>query len=538
MRISRGRLTFISELIALTVIAFAASPALGQGRAQVMMWGKPDGTHEVLRLTLPDYKVLRTPDFTARDLPLMTRTLVLSQEQVNLAGALIEKHLEQFRALTKKFAAQMDENDAEYVPELEALQPADARPEDDVSESMNIEEFKLDLPPTSNVQVGHSIHRAAPDPNTPPPPPEVKVEVTIDSPEGEEIPQKIIDKIRERADQVAARMVERLAAEDAAKHAGQPAAKPRFDIDSGYEALKAQHEEMMAQVEDFIQSKQRLRAQFVSEMLAVLAEVQSQRWPVFERAIYRERHLPEGELPGESIDLVKVIDEMKLRDEQLQSIGETLESYEITLDSALRQRDGYIATSEGKIDEAIVRRKPDAALTIVDRVSALRVAVRGVNQQHMTRIAAALGPELGETFRVTALKACYPNIYVTTRGRKMFAEVRKMSDLDEQTRRSILELETAYEAELANVNEQIRATTDREKPLEGREHIEALKNSMEGQPWGNGRQNPIRGMILKRAALDDRYLELVSQLLGEERAVTLPKPRKNREPIQIESGSN
>ena len=88
------------------------------------------------------------------------------------------------------------------------------------------------------------------------------------------------------------------------------------------------------------------------------------------------------------------------------------------------------------------------------------------------------------------------------------------------------------------MNEQIRATTDREKPLEGREHIEALKNSMEGQPWGNGRQNPIRGMILKRAALDDRYLELVSQLLGEERAVTLPKPRKNREPIQIESGSN
>ena len=95
-----------------------------------------------------------------------------------------------------------------------------------------------------------------------------------------------------------------------------------------------------------------------------------------------------------------------------------------------------------------------------------------------------------------------------------------------------------YEAELAAINEQLRTTMDRERAKAARRGIEHLKDRMEGTESKEiDREDPVRALIIRRAEMDDRYLNLVSPLVGAERAVALPKPRKNRDPIRIESGA-
>jgi hypothetical protein len=504
--------------------------ALAQGSRSIMR-GLPDGTHEVLMLTAPNYANLRTPDFTAIDLALMKQELVLSQEQATVISQLIEQYLLSFRALTKELAAAADPK-AEYVPEAE--QQVNAKPDED---SMQVRLDDLDLPESANVSWGTSVNTSkSDDPNAPAPPPIVKVSVTIDAPEGEEIPQATIDTIRQRAGEAAAKMVEHIMAEAAARQAGEEPKKTVIEAERSFDVIKAEHDALMMKVEEFLKAKANLRDQFVLDAQASLADEQVARWPALERALYRERNVPRGQLPGESVDLVKIVDGLGLADDQIESIASHLEAYEAALDAALRQRDALLATATTKIDEAIANRKPDLALSLTDRVTSLRVAVRSVNRTHTDQIAQALGSEMGETFRRAALKASYSNVYVETRGRKMFAALEKVNDLDAQTRVALTDLETAYEAELASINEQLRSTIDREWPLGPRRGIEHLKSSMEGTPSeAFDREDPVRALIIKRAEMDDRYLKLVSEMVGEARAAPLPKPRKDRQPIRIES---
>ena len=571
----------------LLLLALGSTHAFAQG-SRTIVRGNPDGSHEVLLLTAPDYTNLRTPDFTARDLPLMKRKLVLSEEQASVINRLIEQYIESFRKLTKELAA-ATAPEAEYIPSHkppESPEPPQSKsPESKSPESespasetenaaasgaggakpsdgpmqMNLD--GIDLPPSVNVSIGVSISTSrSDDPNVPAPPPQVKVGVTLDDPEGDEIPQQTLDKIRERANQVVASMVEHLMAEEAARQAGEAPKKPVIEATDDFATIKADHDGLMLKVDEFLKAKAQLRAQFVLDAQASLADVQAARWPSLERALYRERSLPKGQLPGESVDLVKIIEGLGLSEEQLESIASEIESFEMALDAALRQRDALLATATQKIDEAIANRKPDLALSLTDRVTSHRLAVRNVNQTHIDLFASVLGnpptpapapgtgpgmgtardpaPGIGESFRLAALSACYPNVYTQTRGRKMFAVVMKMGDLDEQVRRDIAGLEAAYDAELAVINEQLRTTTDRERARGARQGIEHLKDSMEGtQSSAIDREDPVRALIIRRAELDDRYLNLVSPLVGAERAAALPKPRKNRDPIRIESGA-
>ena len=526
--------------VATFAIGWANPVAWAQRGSQVIMRGNADGTHEVIQLTAPDYQLLRTPDFTARDLPLIKRTLVLSDAQVNVVRQMIEHYLEQFRALTQQLAQSANEPTAEYNPDADGTQRDAAAPgnPDDPDEplQMSLEGLGVQLPPNVNINFGTSINRSrSDDPNTPSPPPEVTVSATIDAPEGEEIPDDLIKKIQDRANEVAAGLREHIMAEEEARRTGAEHAPAPFIADRNFDELIAEHEALMAKVKDFERERTELRAKFVTDVQAVLAEKQVERWPALERALYRERSLPKGELPGESIDLVNVVNDLQLTDAAMQSITADLEAYEVALDAALRTRDAFIATAPEKIDKAIAERKPDTALALADRGAALRTAVRGVNKQYISHFAARLAPEHGERFRLAALKLSYPTIYGATRGRRIFDQIRTMEGIDEPTRRNILELERAYEAELATLNEHIRTTMDREGPLAARRGLEHLKSSMEGAIGGEQREDPIRPLFVKRGMLDDRYQKQVAQLLGEERAAALPRSRKERDPIRIES---
>ncbi len=562
------RSRFVSMTCAgLMILSAVATIARAQDGSSVMVRRDDSGATRVMHFSMPNLEALRAPDFQPRDLPIFNDRLVLSDPQSEIIDKLIDAYVKDFQALTKDLATVAGPN-AEFSPENadDGNQPpagpgkrmGAGGPGGLGAPGANFADIEGLLPPGSSIgiSVGLSMNQddgldadggggAAPAPPTP----QAQVQVSVDTPGGEEIPQDLIDKIQERANEVAKQVVEQFQAQQEAKAAGKPmpgapkgAAVQMLDADN----LEAHQAELQAKIEDFLKAKARLRAQFVTNAQANLAEPQVARWPALERALTRARSLPKGRIAGESTDLLKVLNESKPTESQLATLAPHIDAYELALDSALKQRDEFLADANQRIDQAIGEQKPDKAISIADRAADVRVAVRTVNLQAMEQFAQAMGNDGGSAFRAAALKAFYPSVYQQTRGQRAFAAIGKMDGMPADATAALADLRRTYDAELATANDHLRQTIDREQPKERMRGLEQLKRTMAGEDAADPHEpfaerekpeDPIKDAMERRADLDDRYLKNVAALLPADKAAELPKPRTRKGPLIIRSGT-
>ena len=554
---------FVSMTCAgLMILSATTFSALAQDGSAVMVHRDDDsGTTRVMHFTMPNLEALRAPDFQPRDRPIFNERLVLSDPQSEVIGKLIEAYIKDFQALTKDLATVAGPN-AEFS--AEAIDDGNQQPDaprkrmgggGPGAPGANFADIEPLLPPGSSIGIsvglsmnqtdGADVEGAPPTPPTP----QAQVQVSVDTPGGEEIPQDVIDKIQQRANEVAKQVVEQFQAQQEAKAAGKPmpdapkgTAVQMLDADN----LEAHQAELQAKIEDFLKAKARLRAEFVTNAQANLAEPQVVRWPALERALTRARSLPKGRIAGESTDLLKVLADSKPTESQFATLAPHTEAYELALDSALKQRDEFLADANQRIDQAIGEQKPDKAISIADRAADVRVAVRTVNVQAMEQFAQALGADGGPAFRAAALKAFYPSVYRQTRGQKAFAAIEKMDGVPADAAATLADLRRAYDSELVTANDHLRQTIDREQPKERMRGLENLKRTMQGENDVNPEEpfaerdrpeDPIKEAMERRADLDDRYLKNVAALLPADKAAELPKPRTRKGPLVIRSGT-
>lgn len=551
-----------------------SSQALGQshgGGGQMMIVSRNDdgtgGAPQIMHFSMPDIFALRQPDFIKRDLAIFKDKLVLSDAQAASLERQIEAYLARFAALKKeKLAGDGDGpmvfafgggigEDGEEAPMgmMIAAGNPDEMPEIDLSE---LEEMEGDLPDGMNVDVGVRMTAAVPGPGgegggaAAVPAgghedggPEVSVQFT--SPNGEDLPEEVRQQLEKRAADIA----EKIKAEVAKQQAENPqggheggedlvaAALPGM---GNIEDLQKRQEEMAQRAEEFGKAKVELRQKFVTEAQTPLAPTQVEHWPALERALLREKSLPKGRLPGESTDLFKVARAVSLDESQNGSIAVQLDQYDLALDNALRQRNDFVEDASQKVDKAMQEQHFDRALSIIDKATAMRMAVRGVNLQFSETIATLLPADKAEAFRAAYLKTSYPMVYRQTFGSRTFAAAAKIEGLSDQTRTSIADLQKAYQAELTNVNEQIRKAIDQNDPKETRRPIEHMKQIAAGTPPEEAFDllddpQAVRKAFARRQELDKRYAKSVADLLTPEQAAQLPKPPTVRagEPIII-----
>src|SRR4029077_46795 len=132
--------------------------------------------------------------------------------------------------------------------------------------------------------------------------------------------------------------------------------------------------------EAFGKAKAQLRQKFVADAQTQLAQPQVEKWPALERALLREKSLPQGRLSGERTDLFKVVKAAAIDDASRTAIAPQLDQYDLALDSALRQRNDFLDGADEKIDKAMQEQNFDRALSLTDRAAAMHVAVRSVNE--------------------------------------------------------------------------------------------------------------------------------------------------------------
>lgn len=402
-------------------------------------------------------------------------------------------------------------------------------------------DLESQLPPGSSVNVGIGMGVSAADDGSPPTP-SASVNLTVETPGGEDISPELLEKFQQRADEMAERMTqsmrERQAAQEAQPQPAEPVAAPL-----NIEELKAQQLALQEKMAELVKAKARLRADFVAETQIVLAPEQVERWPALERALTRSRALPKGRISGESIDLLTLLDAQGFADSRIESLSAQILSYEMELDAALKRRDALLADASRGIDNAISSSDTDKAISIAQRAADARVAVRKINHQYAEQFALELGSDEGASFRSAAMRAFYPRVLSATRGERMFDLVSTLANIPADAAAAIADMRIAYQHELRLLNDQIMQTIDREEPLERVRGLQQLQSTIQG----GGRMiladsevsrplDPTREIFEKRAELDDRYIKSVLAVLPADLAAELPKPRAHKGPIVIRSG--
>jgi hypothetical protein len=369
------------------------------------------------------------------------------------------------------------------------------------------------------------------------------VSVQISSPRGEDIPEEVRQQMEKRA----AEMVEKIKAEMAKQQAENPqgdhehmVANALPGLGGNIEDLEKRQADMAKRAEEFAKAKDELRQKFVTEAQTPLAPTQIERWPALERALLREKTLSKGRIPGESTDLFKVAKTVNLDESQNGSIAVQLDQYDLALDNVLRQRNDFVDDAGEKVDKAMSEQNFDRALSIVDKATALRMAVRNVNFQFSETIATLLPADKSEAFRAAFLKMSYPMVYRQTFGTRSFDKAVKIEGLDSKTLTAIADVRKGYDLELAAVNEQLRKAIDQNDPKETRRPIEHMKQIAAGTPPEEAMEllddpQSVRKAFARRQELDKRYAKTVADLLTPEQAAQLPQPPKVRagEPIII-----
>jgi hypothetical protein len=530
---------------------------------RMMVFDDGAGPH-VVHVSGPDIRQLRTPDFVRKDLPIFNEELELNEMQRLVVQVLLETYLDAFRALASEALPAPpspmlgmamgdpgpDGEGGESLDEAvrDALRSAGGEGEGDIDIDFHAQgPVAIQIEARAGTGAGefHEEDDAGPmegedvdmvwagvedeEAGT-----GASVVIAVAGPDGVELPEEVKEQLAAKAQEMAEKIMQRI--EEAEFEGGFEL--EGFDAEDAMEQRKLYFEQMRKSSEKFARTKEGLKQDFIMEVQSQLTAEQIGLWPGFDRALTRVKTLPSGRLDGERTNLLKVVDGLELGADEQQAVAGALEAYELSLHTALVERNEYVEEANVKLDKAIQEGRFDRAKSIAGEAARRRVAVRTVNEESTEAIAARLIGPTAETFRKTALRQSYPRVYRRTAARKAFETVRKLDGLDDETRESIEAIETAYAAELGPLNERIRETIHRYQPRESREMIERLQAMMEGEggpSFDLGADDPVRALLKRRTELDERYMKQLHALLSPEQIERLPKlpSQVRREPVII-----
>lgn len=260
---------------------------------------------------------------------------------------------------------------------------------------------------------------------------------------------------------------------------------------------------------------------FLNNVRAQLTGAQIDRWPRFERTLRREKELPKGELMGESIDLFTLVRTLRFPYEIEEAIDPIVVEYELALDEALAIRAAKIDSLQDEIKDAMASMDFEAGLSATDQIMATRVQVRRVQDDFLSRIAEALPAEFGERFRASALAEGYPRAFRPTPIPRLLESTRTISDLTDEQRAQLDEIEIDYDLRLENIEMRIVEAFRVHEPGEARIKVQRMIDRRNGKKVERVQSEADR-IVAEKSDLVDETRRRILAVLTPEQTGTLP----------------
>jgi len=290
-------------------------------------------------------------------------------------------------------------------------------------------------------------------------------------------------------------------------------------------------ERMMQPLEAWEEDKGLLADQFLANVRSQLSAVQDARWPALERALRREKDLPQSELSGEGIDLVAILAKVQVPPQVLEAIAPTIDRYETDLDRALLAREQRMESLQPAVREAMQEMNFERGLQIMQQIMAARIEVRSAQERGLEAIFAALPERYADDFRTEALEQAFPKVHGPNATLSFIAAAKAIEDLTPEQLEGIESIEQGYLVQLEGLNTRMRDLYRLEEPREPERRFERILQRQRGDTprrRTSGEPEAIRDLRGEREELGRRTREAILALLTPEQSGRLPgfsKPR-------------
>jgi len=284
---------------------------------------------------------------------------------------------------------------------------------------------------------------------------------------------------------------------------------------------------ILAPIDQWSREKSVLRDRFLEDVRSQLSPAQQENWPRFERAYRREKYLDQGEISGESVNLLLVLKQLQFAPQVMSAVRPAIDEYEWRLDEALQTRQSQIERVKDDVTAAMAANDFNAGLRAMEQIMAARVGVRAAQDEAIESISAALGEfgeaDASEEFRATALARAYPKVYREEPIGPVFARALAIPDLSADQREALTSLQAAYGLELDAVNLRFVQVLRVEEPREPKRRIDMMKARERGETVVGSRETEAVAAIRReREDLFDRTRQAIFAILNPEQQAQLP----------------
>jgi hypothetical protein len=286
---------------------------------------------------------------------------------------------------------------------------------------------------------------------------------------------------------------------------------------------------LMKPIEDWKAEKEAMKQRFLDDVKGQLSDAQLERWPRLERALRREKQLPQGRLSGEKTDLIIVIRQIDVPLDNRMEAKDAIAAYETALDLALMERIKQQEASQPRIRKALTDNDPASGLVELERIVATRVAVRNVTDAHIDALATAFGAEWGPKFRERAMRDAYPLACRTPPLDPFFENVLAIEDLSAEQIAQINDIRSRFNDSMNALQVQFVAKVRQVEPERETERVRLAADAARNVQTSKGEQEPYKDLIAERDRLIEDARNRVIALLNEEQKAKIPGIDKYRE---------
>ncbi len=276
----------------------------------------------------------------------------------------------------------------------------------------------------------------------------------------------------------------------------------------------------------------KLERAFFGDLKALLGDAQLQLMPKVERTRRREVGMRGGSLSGESVDLVDVLDALKVNPEGTARLPEAVESYEAELDRLLADRAAAFKDAP-KLDPS----QPESVLGLqgeIDKSREIGAKIRDANEQHARKFEELLPENLREKFALEIRRRSFPKVYRQAHVVKQLEAAAAFGDLDDSQRAELRAIREAYDRDADPINDRW-AKAIRESEVKGDGGVMMLADGARlRMSIGDDEDKGVSEARKARRELDDRMQARLKSVLKPEQVDRLPTRKPGPEDAEGE----
>jgi hypothetical protein len=273
---------------------------------------------------------------------------------------------------------------------------------------------------------------------------------------------------------------------------------------------------------EWASEKKKLQNDFLASVKSQLSDVQSESWPRLQRALRREKSLPNGELSGESLNLLLLAREIDASPLALDAARVAMDEYELKLDEALAARDAEVDATITPLLQAMSTNDAQRGVAAQERIMQRRIAVRAVQDSGITAISTAFGGDLGHNFEKRALKRAFPPVYGPDPVNPLFEAAQALSDLSVEQKSKIAALKTQFDSEHGALQTRYVEAIRQSEPTEPRRRTDLAAKKAAGGTIKYTDAPEVEKIKDERQDLFSRYRAMLAEILTDSQKDAVP----------------